>query len=535
MNRPIHLLVPMSGQGTRYQKAGYREPKPLIPVSGVPMIERLLESFPARWPATFVLAENHRDSGLPALLRRLRPDATLAYVAPHTLGPGHAIRAGLESIPPDAPVLVSYCDYGMVWDPLRFERFVADSGCDACVPCYRGFHAHYLSPVPYAYCRLEGERVVEVREKGSFTADREDEYASAGGYYFGSARLLRDALEHQTRTALSLNGEFYTSLTVEALLRLRPDAHVRVFELPAFFQWGTPEDLRTFEYWERGFRALNRAVGRRGTVAQVLMPMAGLGSRLASVAHRPKPLVPVFGRPMFRAALDTLPAASRTVVVTLAELASDLAAAPAGEEHVLLAATPPGQALSTEAGVPRLDPHREVLVSACDHGIAIDPGRWRAFHDDPGCDAAIFTIDRFPGAARRPLAYSYVVPRADTGPFPLVERVSVKQNTRADPLDDHVLVGTFWFASGALLARGIAELKARDVRVNGELYLDSIFEVLAEAGLRVRMIPLDGYFNWGDADSLAEALYWQEVFCGRRIDRRPRHPGLGPPAAAGGR
>lgn len=526
MSQEIHLLIPMSGQGTRYAKAGYLQPKPLIPVGGVPMIERLLASFPERWPAHFVLAENHRDSGLPELLRRLRPSGRLTYVAPHALGPGHAIRAALEGIPADARVLVSYCDYGLVWDAAAFERFVTDSECDACLPCYRGFHAHYLGDQPYAYCRLDGERVVEIREKGWFTADRETEYASAGAYYFRSATALREAIDHQVARGLSVGGEYYTSLTTEALLRLRPEAQVRVFELPAFFQWGTPQDLRTFEYWERTFRALNRGIGRRGQVAQVLMPMAGLGSRLASITRAPKPLARVFGRPMFRAALDTLPAARRTVVVTLDHLGEGIAGGGPGEEHVLLRETPPGQALSTEAGLPRIDPGQEVLVSACDHGIAVAPERWRAFHEAPECDAAIFTVDRFPGAARRPLAYSYVVPVPGTGPFPIVERVSVKRNTREDPLDDNVLVGTFWFASGALLAEGIAALKARDLRVNGELYLDSVFDVLAARGRRIRMVPLDGYVNWGDADSLAEALYWQEVFFGRRIERRPRFPGV---------
>ena len=38
--------------------------------------------------------------------------------------------AALAALPPDAPVLVSYCDYGMVWDPAAFERFA--NGVNSC-------------------------------------------------------------------------------------------------------------------------------------------------------------------------------------------------------------------------------------------------------------------------------------------------------------------------------------------------------------------------------------------------------------------
>jgi NDP-sugar pyrophosphorylase family protein len=523
----------MSGQGARYQRAGYPEPKPLVPVSGAPMVERLLAHFPERWPAHFVLAENHRDTGLPALLTRLRPGATVRFVAPHSLGPGHAILAALSTIPANAPVFVSYCDYGMVWDAAQFERFVAETGCDACLTCYRGFHPHYLGPNPYAYARLEGERVAEVREKGSFTSDREEEYASAGGYYFRTAALLAEALREQMAMGLQLNGEYYTSLTVEALLRALPGAHVRVFELSGFFQWGTPEDLQVFEYWERCFRAYNRGAHDRGQVAQVLLPMAGLGSRFAKVTDLAKPLIPIFGRPMYQAALDSLPAAERTVLVALERFVPQLARSlRPGTELVALSQTPPGQALSTEAGLSRLDPAREVLVTACDHAIVLPAARWASFRERADCEAAIFTLQGFPGAARRPLAYSYVMPEPGGGAFPPVLRVSLKRNPSADPLQDHVLVGTFWFREARILRLGIEELKRRDLRVAGELYLDGVFDCLRDLGMRVRMVPLDGYVCWGEPDLLAEALYWQEIFTGRRIERRPRYPGV--PFHAGG-
>jgi NDP-sugar pyrophosphorylase family protein len=524
----MHLLIPMSGQGTRYQQMGYNLPKPLIPVNGKPMIERLLEVMPKQWHTHFVVAENHADSGLIATLRDLRPDANIVIIGRHGKGPGHACLAALGDIPPEDPVLVSYCDYGMVWDPVQFERFVEHSECDSCLVSYRGFHAHYINPQTYAYARLVNSRVVEVKEKGSFTDDREQEHASSGAYYFKTARQLKAALDYQIKKDISLNGEYYTSLTVQALLDMEPSSDVRVFEVPAFFQWGTPADLRDYEYWERTFAGAIKNSNRKMSCDQVLMPMAGRGSRFADVSEWPKPFIPIDGALMFEAALATLPQAESTVIVALKEHEALLGPPVDGRHIVLLDNTPSGQALSTFAGISALQPKKNVVVSSCDHGIVLNDRLWRKFLDDPQCDAAIFTIRGFPLAVDRPSSFAYVIPRSgDDSPIPEVSKVSVKLPVSSQPDQDHVLVGTFWFRSTFLLQEACEDLFKHDVRVNGELYLDSVFSLMMAKGLSVRMIPLDGYIGWGDPNSLAVALYWQEVFGGHRIGPpRARFPGV---------
>jgi NDP-sugar pyrophosphorylase family protein len=524
----MHLVIPMSGQGVRYQQAGYREPKPLIPVNGVPMIERLLASCPERWPVHFILAENHRNTKLPGVLKKLRPTAKLIYIAPHKKGPSFALKSVVDRLPANEPVLVSYCDYGLVWDPAQFERFVRDSGCDACVVSYRGFHAHYLNPLTYAFSRMRNESVVEVREKGSFTDNREQEFASSGAYYFKSAALLKKSIRSQEKLGLSLNGEYYTSLTIEALLKSKPNADVRVFEIPGFFQWGTPADLQTFEYWERAYQSLNRSATGIGSVQQVLLPMAGLGSRFTALFKDPKPFITWNGEQMFAKALRSLPRADHTVIVTLDAVKDNvkLDALPPKTELVSLAKTPSGQALSVLEGVAKLDPKQEVLVSACDHAITLKPGLWEKFHRDPQCDAAIFTMKGYPGAARTPNSYSYVGVGSNKGAFALIDKISVKKPIMSNPLEDMVLVGTFWFRSGALLENEIQSLLKSGERVNGEYYLDSVFTGMIQRGLKVRNIPLEGYICWGDPSALAEALYWEEQFFCRRLDIRPRFPGV---------
>ena len=40
----MNILIPMAGAGSRFRRAGYELPKPLIDVDGVPMIKRVVEN-----------------------------------------------------------------------------------------------------------------------------------------------------------------------------------------------------------------------------------------------------------------------------------------------------------------------------------------------------------------------------------------------------------------------------------------------------------------------------------------------------------
>lgn len=519
---PIHLLFPMSGQGTRYQKVGYQQPKPLIPVSGIPMIERLLENFPKDWPCTFVIAENHRGTDLPRLLKSLRPECQIIEVPVHSEGPGVAINAGLQNISSDERILVSYCDYGMIWDAAAFDRFTLETKCDAALLSYIGFHAHYLSSVKYAYSRMNQERVVEVREKGSFTEDREQEYASCGAYYFRNKDLLAQSLQYQTAQGLKVNGEYYTSLTVQALIQMKPESQVRIFKIPYFFQWGTPQDLWDFEYWEKTFKAVGSKSLNQFSVDQILMPMAGLGSRFKKLTSTPKPFIPVRGPAIFQRALESLPTSEAIQIVALKEHQSYLR----NQKRVkFLSETPAGQALSTQAGLEFLDPTKAVLVSSCDHELFISKERWEKLMKlNP--DAVIFTVRNFPGTRRSPNSYAYVVTEELENPCSAVKAVSVKKPISENPAQDPLLVGTFWFRSTQLLQEGIDQLKKSNQLVNGELYLDGVFNDLLASGRRVHVCEALGYINWGDPDSMAEALYWSEVYQGPIRDQRSRYSGV---------
>ena len=51
-------LIPMAGIGKRFSKEGYKLPKPLIPVSGMPMVVKAIKDMPSSNKWIFVVRKS---------------------------------------------------------------------------------------------------------------------------------------------------------------------------------------------------------------------------------------------------------------------------------------------------------------------------------------------------------------------------------------------------------------------------------------------------------------------------------------------
>ncbi|SVE52845.1 uncharacterized protein METZ01_LOCUS505699, partial [marine metagenome] len=50
----MQIVIPMSGFGERFRRAGYSVPKPLIEVDGKPIIQYVIEMFPGEENFIFI-------------------------------------------------------------------------------------------------------------------------------------------------------------------------------------------------------------------------------------------------------------------------------------------------------------------------------------------------------------------------------------------------------------------------------------------------------------------------------------------------
>lgn len=258
----MKIVIPMTGMGRRFLNAGYTDPKPLIQAQGKSIIEHIIQNFSAQDSFVFICNEIHlKTTSLAEVLANAAPRQQILTIAAHQKGPVYAVDQIADHLENHEPVIVNYCDFNWKWDYEHFCQRMKDTRVDGAVIGYRGFHPHLLGPNLYAGCRTDAhERLLEIREKFSFTENKMDSFHSSGTYYFSRGALLKDYFKRTLQdSSLEINGEYYVSVVYKKMLQ--DHLNLSVYEIPYFCQWGTPQDLKEFDYWEEYFR--NPVIGAR--------------------------------------------------------------------------------------------------------------------------------------------------------------------------------------------------------------------------------------------------------------------------------
>lgn len=509
----MQIIIPMAGAGARFADAGYTELKPLIEVDGMPMIEHVVNLFPGETDFLFICSsiqlENPR---LGETLRRIAPRGRIVGVEPHKQGPVFSVCEFLDLVS-DGEVIVNYCDFGTHWDYADFLRHTRERDAAGAIPCYRGFHPHMLNPTNYAFVLEDRQWMIQIREKEPFTNDRMNEFASNGTYYFKTGAYVRKYFPRLMELGIHVWGEYYVSMVYNLLAE--EVLGISIYEIQHMLQWGAPRDLEEYTAWSDYFRAAAAPQPRAKISGTLIMPMAGLGSRFAAAGcDAPKPLIPVSGKPMFLQAAASAPLADRAVFVCLREhvesfgMSAEIHSEFPEAKIVILDSVTDGQASTARLGLQGIGLDEPLFITACDNGMIWDGGGFLSLISDPGVDAVIWTFRNNPCVLNDPCMYGWAVL---AGPDS-VARVSVKTPISASQLADHAIIGAFYFSSAKIFLEGYGRLVEKNIRVNGEFYIDSLAGELAEAGYNVKIFEVGHYVCWGTPDDLGTYEYWQSFF-----------------------
>jgi len=549
----VQIIIPMSGFGERFRRAGYAVPKPLIEVDGKPIIGHVIDLFPGETDFIFICNEDHLANPnyrMAQILQELCPTGRVVGIPAHKLGPIHAVRQVEHLLDPTRPVVVNYCDFTCYWNWDHFKSFVSKSGCAGAIPAYKGFHPHTLGTTNYAYIKeATGENLeqvgsnksyesgssvsrsvwaIDIQEKQPYTDNRMEEFASSGTYYFASAKIMSDAFQQTMDQNINVGGEYYVSLAYKPLFA--KGEKVAVYPLQHFMQWGTPDDLNEYNSWSDTFKYLIKPDIASTPAGSLVIPMAGMGKRFADEGYTlTKPLIPVSGKAMAIQAIEDLPASKYQSLV----LRSDMPGLEDIQEeikehfpHSVITQVPQvteGQACTALIGLDaleqsvvgdRLDDLSPITFGACDNGVLFDQSAYQALIDNPDIDVIVWGARGHTNALRKPQMFGWI----DANTNGRINTISVK-TPLASPATDPIVIGTFTFKNPGDAKRAIDTLIARNGRINGEFYLDSCINDAIDLGLRCHLFEVDSFISWGTPNDLKTFEYWQSCF-----HKWPHHP-----------
>jgi glucose-1-phosphate thymidylyltransferase len=204
----MKIIIPMAGRGTRLRPHTLTVPKPLIPVAGKPIIQRLVEDLANAYSGEIEeIAYIVGDFGATVEQELIRIAEDLGargriYQQDKMLGAGHAVACASESLNGKCIVALA--------DTLFKADFNFDSNEDGVI-----WTQKIADPSKFGVVMLDAfNNIVEFIEKPTtFVSD----LAIVGIYYFKEGQLLRDALRYTIENDIRDKNEFQITTALEIL------------------------------------------------------------------------------------------------------------------------------------------------------------------------------------------------------------------------------------------------------------------------------------------------------------------------------
>lgn len=509
----MKIVITAAGASNRFKIAGYEQPKFMLPLGDISILESVLNMFDVSdqfLVIITVLMESEQEDYISEIKKKYK-NLTFFGIESHQFGPCYSIKHEyVESWIAHEPFIVSYCDFYVSWDYSKYKAFLEFSDPDLNLVTFKDFQPATRGKTLFAYCRTSNADVLEIKEKESFTNNRQDEFASTGIYYFKNWNTFIDCVESSASDFLKL-GEQYVSLIFNAAILKK--LKVNHFQASKFICLGTPEDYHEYLHWLTFFERLERSSGSSPTFSMTkLMPMSGLGERFKKIGIKvPKPFIPIRNTPMFIHSINSNPRASRNLVVVKNEMShrTDDAARLSGVDLDIVAldfdTAGPGETILETKNVVDLD--LPVLILSCDYENQIDVNRFVKLIEGSKYSAGVFYSNYSRYRMKDPSAFAYAKVDESGTVLEIVEKKVLSDS----PDKDALLVGTFWFKTGKLLFEALETAKKNGRLINGELYVANAMNILIENKLSVFAMPVDFWISYGDPEELEIYNWWEEL------------------------
>jgi hypothetical protein len=168
-----------------------------------------------------------------------------------------------------------------------------------------------------------------------------------------------------------------------------------------------------------------------------------------------------------------------------------------------------GQACTCEIGIVNsiINDNEPILISACDNGAYYDVEKFYSMIDDPTIDVIVWSFTNNRTSKLYPHMYAWLDVDVDGN----ILDVSIKKQF-SDREAIHCIIGTMYFRNKHIYNEGLREIYEKDIRTNGEFYVDNLLVPLIQKGYKVKVFEVKNYLCWGTPNDYKTYTYWDEYF-----------------------
>lgn len=231
----------MAGHGSRFAKAGYKDPKPLIPVKGKSMIQLVIENLKPLKEHRFIFicqADHLKNYPLRALLEEKAPGCKIIEVSQVTEGAACTVLLAKDFINNHDQLMIANCDQYIDVDINDYLAVLDDPSADGLIMTMKA------SDNKWSFINLNEQNEITLVVEKEVVSDE----ATVGIYNYQRGSDFVEAAEKMITKNLRVNNEFYVAPAYNEMIE--EGKSIKYFNIGSLGKGmhglGTPEDLRAY-------------------------------------------------------------------------------------------------------------------------------------------------------------------------------------------------------------------------------------------------------------------------------------------------
>ena len=234
-DKKLNILIPMAGEGSRFAKAGYTFPKPLIEINQKPMIQTVIENLAIDANFIFLVRDEHEKKyNISNLLKVMSPNSKIVFVNELTEGAACTTLLAEKYIDNSGPLIIANSDQYIEWNSSQTMYKFMSKKIDAAILTFESMHPKWS----YAKTDKNGF-VTEVAEKKVISKE-----ATVGIYFWKKGSDYVKFAKQMIKKNIRINNEFYVCPVFNEAIG--DNKKIITEKIDKMWGLGTPEDLTTF-------------------------------------------------------------------------------------------------------------------------------------------------------------------------------------------------------------------------------------------------------------------------------------------------
>ena len=234
----INIVIPMAGEGSRFKKAGFEIPKPLIKIQNKKMFKWAVESFAnikQNYQLIFIVLKKHVDEyKIDEEIKTEYPNSKVIVLNKITRGQAETVLKAKKYIDNFNKLVIFNSD--TYFESRDIENILNNDKIDGALACFKD----NSNSERYSFVKMDKQNnLLDIAEK-----KRISDFASNGFYYFKHGKDYVDSIEEIILNDERIEREFYVIPTYKKLLNR--GFRLKIFLVDKNWIMGTPEELDAF-------------------------------------------------------------------------------------------------------------------------------------------------------------------------------------------------------------------------------------------------------------------------------------------------